>query len=169
MGGIARRRTLRRRRPARRRRIGLNVPRARDPVGRRDGEARKSERRRRGIVRAMARPGTAAADSGAGRTHLTDGTAIRSLQIVPPPQVWPLHLVVRETELCGLRLAGDFRRRTPGNGRNSVRRPRITSLTDQNCEGFCVPGNRVGLPGLHGGGCRDRTCGPSRVKGVFYR
>ena len=33
------------------------------------------------------------------------------------------------------------------------------SLTDRNCEGFCRPGNRVGLPGLHGGGCRDRTDG----------
>ena len=29
--------------------------------------------------------------------------------------------------------------------------------------------NRVGLPGLHGGRCRDRTCDPSRVKGVLYR
>ncbi len=55
------------------------------------------------------------------------------------------------------------------NGRNSVRRPPHTSLTDRNCEGFCRPGNRVGLPGLHGGRCRDRTCGPSRVKGVLYR
>ena len=45
------------------------------------------------------------------------------------------------------------------NGRNSVRRPRIASLTDRNCEGFCRPGNRVGLMGLHGGGCRDRTDG----------
>ena len=64
--------------------------------------------------------------------------------------------VVRETEFCGLRLAGDFRRRTRENGRNSVRRPRHVSLTDRNCEGFCRPGNRVGLPGL---GCRDRTDG----------
>ena len=54
MAGIARCRTLRRRRPARRRRIGLNVPRASDPVGPRDGEARKSERRRRGIGPASA-------------------------------------------------------------------------------------------------------------------
>ena len=48
----------------------------------------------------------------------------------------PLHLVVRETEFCGLRLAADFRRRTRENGRNSVRRPRHASLTDRNCEGF---------------------------------
>ena len=34
------------------------------------------------------------------------------------------------------------------NGRNSVRRPRIASLTDRNCEGFSPPGNRVGLPEL---------------------
>ena len=68
------------------------------------------------------------------------------------PRLRPLHLVVRETEFCGLRLAGDFGRRTRENGRNSVRRPPHTSLTDRNCEGFCRPGNRVGLPGLHGGG-----------------
>jgi len=37
----------------------------------------------------------------------------------PPPCT-----VVRETEFCGLRLAGDFRRRTRANGRNSVRRLR---------------------------------------------
>ena len=55
----------------------------------------------------------------------------------------PLHLVVRETEFCGQRLAGDFSRRMRENGRNSVRRPRHASLTDRNCEGFCRPGNRV--------------------------
>ncbi len=103
----------------------------------------------------------------------------------------PLHLVGRETEFCGQRLAGDFRRRMRENARNSVRRPLIASLTDRNCEGFRPPGNRVGLPGLHGGArrnrtddlfrnrvglpglhggrCRDRTCDPSRVKGVLYR
>ena len=67
--------------------------------------------------------------------------------------------VVRETEFCGLRLAGEFRRRTRENGRNSVRGPRHASLTDRNYEGFCRPGNRVGLPGLDGGGCRNRTDG----------
>ena len=40
------------------------------------------------------------------------------------------------------------------------------SLTYRNCESFYRPGNRVGLPGLDGGRCRDRTCDPSRVKGV---
>ena len=40
------------------------------------------------------------------------------------PRLRPLHLLVRETEFCGLRPAGDFRRRTRENGRNSVRRPR---------------------------------------------
>jgi hypothetical protein len=53
--------------------------------------------------------------------------------------------------------------------RNSVRRPGRGSLTYRNCEGFCRSGNRVGLPGLDGGRCRDRTCDPSRVKGVLYR
>ena len=68
------------------------------------------------------------------------------------PPLRPLHLVVRETEFCGQRLAGDFSRRMRENGRNSVRRPRHASLTDRNCEGFCRPGNRVGLPVLYGGG-----------------
>ncbi len=45
------------------------------------------------------------------------------------------------------------------NGRNSVRRPRIASLTDRNCEGFCRRGNRGGLPGLHGGAEGIRTGG----------
>ena len=75
------------------------------------------------------------------------------------PLLRPLHLVVRETEFCGQRLAGDFSRRMRENGRNSVRRPRHASLTDRNCEGFCRPGNRVGLPVLYGGGCRNRTDG----------
>ncbi len=44
----------------------------------------------------------------------------------------PLHLVVRETEFCGLRLAGDFGRRTRENGRNSVRRTRQTHLRTSN-------------------------------------
>ena len=69
------------------------------------------------------------------------------------PPLRPLHLVVRETEFCGQRLAGDFSRRMRENGRNSVRRPRHASLTERNCEGFCRPGNRVGLPVLYGGGC----------------
>ena len=75
------------------------------------------------------------------------------------PRLRPLHLVVRETEFCGLRLAGYFRRRMRENSRNSVRRPRCASLTRRNYGGFCLPGNRPGLSGLHGGGCRDRTDG----------
>ena len=31
------------------------------------------------------------------------------------------------------------------------------SLTRRNCEGFCLPGNRPGLPVLHGGARRNRT------------
>ena len=68
------------------------------------------------------------------------------------PRLRPLHLVVRETEFCGLRLAGYFRRRMRENSRNSVRRPRCASLTRRNYGGFCLPGNRPGLSGLHGGG-----------------
>ena len=75
------------------------------------------------------------------------------------PRLRPLHLVVRETKFCGLRLAGYFRRRMRENSRNSVRRPRCASLTRRNYGGFCLPGNRPGLSGLHGGGCRNRTDG----------
>ena len=73
------------------------------------------------------------------------------------PRLRPLHLVVRETEFCGLRLAGYFRRRMRENSRNSVRRPRCASLTRRNYGGFCLPGNRPGLSGLHGGARRNRT------------
>ena len=77
------------------------------------------------------------------------------------PRLRPLHLVVRETEFCGLRLAGYFRRRMRENSRNSVRRPRCASLTRRNYGGFCLPGNRPGLSGLHGGGRspREPVCG----------
>ena len=67
---------------------------------------------------------------------------------------------VRETEFCGLRLAGDFGHKTE-NGRNSVRRPRHASLTDRNYEGFCRPGNRVGLPGLQVGDAGIEPATPS--------
>ena len=42
-------------------------------------------------------------------------------------------------------------------------------LNAENVAGFSKPGNHAGLRGLHGGRYRDRTCGPSRVKGVLYR
>ena len=60
-----------------------------------------------------------------------------------------------ETEFCGPRLAGYFRRRMRENSRNSVRRPRCASLTRWNYGGFCLPGNRPGLSGLHGGARRN--------------
>ncbi len=50
------------------------------------------------------------------------------------PPLRPLHLVGREMEFCGLRLAGDFGRRMRENGRNSVRILQIAALTDRNCE-----------------------------------
>ena len=77
------------------------------------------------------------------------------------PAQRPLHLVVWETEFCGLRLAGYFRRRMRENSRNSVRRPRCASLTRRNYGGFCLPGNRPGLSGLHGGGRspQEPVCG----------
>jgi hypothetical protein len=110
----------------------------------------------------MARHRTAGAGSGSSRTRLIHPNPFRAPRILlvvlgAQPPLRPLHLVVRETEFCGQRLAGEFRRRARENGRNSVRRPGRASLTDGNYEGFCRPGNRVGLPGLHGGRCRDQT------------
>ena len=97
------------------------------------------------------------------RSCLSDAVACDFAKLVEPfdiikgaqPPLRPLHLVVRETEFCGQRLAGDFSRRMREKGRNSVRRPRHVSLTDRNYGGFCLPGNRVGLPVLYGGGCRN--------------
>ena len=103
--------------------------------------------------------------------HVTNGVHIPTWDSAAADELWTeacgkdpwfgttVHLVVRETEFCGLRLAGEFRRRTRENGGNSVRRPRHSSLTDRNCEGFCRPGNRGGLPGLHGGAEGIRTDG----------
>ena len=48
------------------------------------------------------------------------------------------------------------------NSRNSVRRPRCASLTRRNYGGFCLPGNRPGLSGLHGGGCRNELMAIAR-------
>src|SRR5208337_2618255 len=105
------------------------------------------------LVRAMARPGTAGTGSGWSRTRPIHPAPFRAPLI--------LHVIirnalglgfglsiswVRETEFCEQRLAGDCRRRTRENGRNSVRRPRHAALSDRNCEGFCRPGNRGGLP-----------------------
>src|SRR5208337_4672848 len=90
--------------------------------------------------------GLRAAGSGSSRTRLIHPNPFRAPRILlvvlgSQPPLRPLHLVVRETEFCGQRLAGDFRRRTRENGQNSVRRPRHAALSDRNCEGFCVPGN----------------------------
>ena len=75
------------------------------------------------------------------------------------PRLRPLHLVVREREFCGLRLAGYFRRRMRENSRNSVRRPRCASLTRRNYGGSLSTRKPPRFIGLHGGGCRDRTDG----------
>ena len=56
-------------------------------------------------------------------------TAIHSLQILPPRSIWQTRSLgsglsisgVRETEFCGLRLAGDIGRGTRENGRNGRR------------------------------------------------
>ena len=108
------------------------------------------------LVRAMARIGTARADSGSGRTRLIgiavfDSLPTLNLASVQPSAPAASIVAARETEFCRQRLAGEFGRRTRENGRNSVRRPRRSSLTDGNCVDFCRPGNRVGLPGLRGG------------------
>ena len=87
------------------------------------------------LVRAMGRHRTAGAGSGSSRTPLIHPASsarrktILSSSEGAQPLLRPLHLVVRETEFCGLRLAGEFRRRTRENGGNSVRRPRHASPT----------------------------------------
>src|SRR5208337_3743264 len=94
------------------------------------------------LVRAMARPGTAGAGSGWSRT--------RPIHPAPFRAPLTLHVIIRnalglgfglsiswvqESESCGQRLAGDCRRRTRENGRNSVRRPRHASLTGIRTDG----------------------------------
>jgi hypothetical protein len=98
----------------------------------------------------MARSGPKRADSGSSRTWLihASSTACGRYTDVAPVSVSRFHRPAWETEFCGQRLAGEFRRRARENGRNSVRRPSRGSLTSWNCEGFYRPGNRVGLPGL---------------------
>ena len=152
---------------ARPRRLRREAPQVEEMIEGPPGSALPDGMTERGTPHALppAPPGTAGANSAAGRTQLIDATAIHcnpssALNLAKAnPRLRPLHLVVRETEFCGLRLAGYFRRRMRENSRNSVRRPRPASLTDRNCEGFCPPGNRPGLSGLHGGGCRNRTDG----------
>ena len=94
------------------------------------------------LVRAMARHRTADAHSGSSRTQLIHPTPFRrresslsSSEGAQPP-LRPLHLVGRETEFCGQRLAGDFRRRMRENGRNSVRRPRHRLTNRPELRGF---------------------------------
>ena len=88
-------------------------------------------------------------------------------QPLPPRSIWqrrnprlrPLHLVVRETEFCGLRLAGYFRRRMRENKSEFGSQTTLRLTNPPEYGGFCLPGNRPGLSGLHGGGCRNRTDG----------
>ena len=48
----------------------------------------------------------------------------------------------------------------PTTSRSEFGSQTATRLTNRpKYEGFCRPGNRVGLPGLHGGRCRNRTDG----------
>ena len=58
---------------------------------------------------------------------------------------------------------GEPRRRSsvsPKAARRTAKTPAPPSAEpDRNCGCFYAPGNRVGLPGLDGGGCRDRTDG----------
>ena len=84
----------------------------------------------------------------------------------------PLHLVVREKEFCRLRLAEAFSRSARGKAAAIRFADRAVALPLTNhleLRWLLLPGNRAGLSGLYGGRCRDRTCDPSRVKGVLYR
>jgi hypothetical protein len=76
------------------------------------------------LVRAMARSGTARADSGSGRTRLIHAVFDSLLTYVgrPPFRSNRFHRAARETEFFGQRLAGDIGRRPRENDRNSVRR-----------------------------------------------
>ncbi len=78
------------------------------------------------LVRAMARSGTARADSGS-EPNLVDPRLFNSLRTLywrgrcfgPAASI----SAARETDFCGQRLAGELRRRARENDRNSVRRP----------------------------------------------
>jgi hypothetical protein len=56
-----------------------------------------------------------------------------------------LHLPARETEFCGLRLAGALRRSTGLNRRNPDRRPLFAATNHCNYCGFSPPGNHAAL------------------------
>ena len=114
---IAPRRTLKRHRLAKRHQIGPGAPQICEPVGRRDGDATKRKRRRRGIRPASAFP-LAANPSSA--LNLANGK----------PRLRPFHLVVRETEFCGLRLAGDFGAQNAGE-RSEFGSQTATPLTNR--------------------------------------
>ena len=66
---------------------------------------------------------------------------------------------IQETEFRAQRLTTQFARKTPKCLLVSVGRPEFKTLTLGNAEAFRQVGNRCGLPGLHGGGCRNRTVG----------
>ena len=51
------------------------------------------------------------------------------------------------------------RRKTEGRKKPGKPAAPPSDEPDRNCGCFYAPGNRVGLPGLDGGGCRDRTDG----------
>ena len=66
---------------------------------------------------------------------------------------------------CWSDWTGAARQQPQGQG-TTLEQPGRLEHFAQAENGFLKPGNPPGLPRLDGGRCRDRTCDPSRVKGV---
>jgi hypothetical protein len=75
----------------------------------------------------------------------------------------------RETEFFRQRLWRHVRPNARQNSAIRVRRPQNRGVTRGNIYEFTKAGKTVSFSGLGGGRYRDRTCDPSRVKGVLYR
>ena len=102
------------------------------------------------LVRAMARSGTARADSGSSRTRLIHAVFdslltlywASAVSVQPLPSCSPGNGILRAE--TGRRIQAQSTGERPEFGSQT----RYGSLTYRNCEGFSRPGNRVGLPGL---------------------
>ena len=124
------------------------------------------------LVRAMASSGTARGDSASRQTQLIHAvfdclptlySGVRrfgpTASIVQPGKPnfagrdWPVKFGADHGRTTGIRFADALR---------LANLPELRTV-------LVTRETAVGLPGLDGGRCRDRTCDPSRVKGVLYR
>ena len=106
------------------------------------------------LVRAMGRHRTAGAGSGSSRTPLIHPAPFRAPRILlvvigrrsasasASPSRGPGNGILRAET------GGRFQAQNAGERSEFGPQPQHPSLTDRNCEGFCRPGNRGGLPGL---------------------